>query len=179
MIAAFGFVILWCAACSQQGGENKNTTVEVTAESETAPDGPSRMQISNVKVPYEFRGKKYEASIFRCPDESLPMVKDADGINHVDNRITLRITCEGRDLLDRSFTKESFASLVDRDFLNHAILEGLVYNRSTSGEMLFAASVCYPQSDLYVPIRISVSADGRLSMTKEDVMEEDLPYDDM
>lgn len=38
--------------------------------------------------------------------------------------------------------------------------------------MVYAASVGYPQSDLYVPLRITVSADGKVSMDKEELMED-------
>ena len=29
--------------------------------------------------------------------------------------------------------------------------------------IIYAASICYPQSDLYVPLRLTVSADGKIS----------------
>jgi len=34
--------------------------------------------------------------------------------------------------VNKEFTKESFASLVDAKFLKHSILEGLVYDKNTS-----------------------------------------------
>ena len=38
--------------------------------------------------------------------------------------------------------------------------------------IIYAASICYPQSDLYVPLRLTVSADGKISMAKEELLEE-------
>ena len=35
-----------------------------------------------------------------------------------------------------------------------------------------AASICYPQTDLYVPISITISTDGKISMKKEELLEE-------
>ena len=74
--------------------------------------------------------------------------------------------------MDNVFSKESFASLVDARFLKYAILEGLVYDKTTPQGIIYAASICYPQSDLYVPLRLTVSADGKISMAKEELLEE-------
>ncbi len=38
--------------------------------------------------------------------------------------------------------------------------------------MVYAASICYPQSDLYIPLSITVSADGKISIAKEELLEE-------
>ena len=53
-----------------------------------------------------------------------------------------------------------------------SILEGLVYDKNTSKGMVYAASICYPQSDLYIPLSITVSADGKISIAKEELLEE-------
>ena len=37
--------------------------------------------------------------------------------------------------------------------------------------MVFAASVSYPQNDLYVPIRLTFTAGGHVSMETEDLLE--------
>ena len=38
--------------------------------------------------------------------------------------------------------------------------------------IIYAASICYPQTDLYVPLRLTVSADGKISMAKEELLED-------
>lgn len=74
--------------------------------------------------------------------------------------------------MDKVFTKESFASLVDAKFMKYAILEGLVYDKTTPQGIVYAASICYPQTDLYVPLRLTVTTDGKISMTKEELMQD-------
>ena len=37
---------------------------------------------------------------------------------------------------------------------------------------VYAASICYPQTDLYVPVSITISTDGKISMKKEELLEE-------
>ena len=53
------------------------------------------------------------------------------------------------------------------------ILEGIVYDKTTPEGIVYAASVCYPQTDLYVPLSITVTADGKMSIKKVDMLEDD------
>ena len=75
-------------------------------------------------------------------------------------------------MLDKVFTKESFASLVNAKFMKYAILEGLVLDGATPQGIVYAASVGYPQTDLYVPLRITVSSNGKISLAKEELMDD-------
>ena len=118
-------------------------------EAEKAAGKPQRMQVSDIKETITYKGKEYHSSVVRRPDESLPVVTNEEGDKFVDNRITLRLTCSGKQLIERSFTKESFASVVDARFMKYAILEGIVFNKTTPQGIVYAASVGYPESDLY------------------------------
>ena len=146
--------------------------MQILMRDSTVVTAPQRMQVSDTKTTITYRGKEYRSSVVRRPDESLPVVKNEQGERFVDNSITLRITCGGRQIVDKVFTKESFASLVDAKFMKYAILEGLVYDKTTPQGIIYAASICYPQTDLYVPLRLTVSADGKISMAKEELLED-------
>ena len=179
--------VIFFTACSSQD-KNKKDGTQVLMQDSTEIAGPQRMQVSDVKTSFTYKGKEYQSSVVRRPDESLPIVKNEQGEKFVDNRITLRITCGGKQVVDKGitlritsggksivnkvFTKESFASLVDAKFMKYSILEGLVYHKTTPQGIIYAASVCYPQSDLYVPIRLTITADGKISMVKEELMED-------
>ncbi|TCO96054.1 uncharacterized protein DUF4738 [Bacteroides heparinolyticus] len=163
--------IISLAACSSQD-KNKKEDLQTLQQNSTEVSAPQRMQVSDIKTAFTYKGKEYQSSVLRIPDETLPIVKNEQGEKFVDNRITLRISCEGKQLVDKAFTKESFASLIDAEFMKNSILEGLVYDKTTPEGMIYAASICYPQSDLYVPIRLVVTTDGKISMTKEELMED-------
>ena len=47
-----------------------------------------------------------------------------------------------------------------------------LYDKTTPQGIIYAASICYPQTDLYVPLRLTVSADGKISMAKEELLED-------
>lgn len=159
------------AACSSSKKEKADDLQVLTQDSLDAK-GPQRMQVSDIKTPIDYRGKKYVSVVKRQPDESLPLVVNEQGEKFVDNRIRLRLTCGERTVLDKEFTKETFASLVDAKFLKNSILEGLVFDQTTSRGFIYAASVCYPQTDLYIPLRITVTPDGKVSMVQEELLED-------
>ena len=76
--------------------------------------------------------------------------------------------------MNKTFTKNDFSSVVDAKFLSKSILEGIVYDKTTPQGIVYAASVCYPQTDLYMPLSITITADGKMSIQKDDMLEEDL-----
>lgn len=162
---------LLCAACSSQK-KNEKDAMKVLMQDSAEVSGPQRMQVSDAKETISFKGKEYHSSVVRRSDESLPVVVNEQGEKFVDNRITLRITCGNRQVVDKVFTKESFASLVDARFLKHAVLEGLVFDKTAPGGLIYAASICYPQTDLYIPLRLTISTDGKISITRDELLED-------
>lgn len=166
VLAAF-----WLAACSSSPKRGKEE-IMVLVQDGTAKDIPQRMPETAVKVPISYRGKEYQSCVERQPDESLPVVKNEQGESFIDNRITLRITCGNKQIIDRSFTKESFASLAGTGFMKSALLEEIVYDKTTPQGFTYAVSICHPQTDFYVPVRLTVTPDGKVSMVKEEIQED-------
>ncbi|WP_294618872.1 DUF4738 domain-containing protein [uncultured Bacteroides sp.] len=166
----FGIVALFAVSCTLQ--DKNGNDVQILMKDSAVISAPQRMQVSDTKVTITYKGKEYRSSVVRRPDESLPIIKSEQGERFVDNSIALRITCDGKPIVDKVFTKNSFASLVETRFMKYAILEGLVYDKTTPQGIVYAASICYPQTDLYIPFILTVSADGRISVTKEELLED-------
>ncbi len=114
--------------------------------------------------------------VLRTPDENLPHVVNEMGDTYVDNKIVLRLTRGSEKVFDKTFTKNDFSSVVDAKFLSNSVLEGIVYDKTTPQGIVYASSVCYPQTDLYMPLSITITADGKMSIQKVDMLEE--AYDD-
>lgn len=167
------FIIWMCTGCSfKPKTEDGGGELHVVTKTDSPQLSPERMSMSDVTNRIYFHGQEYEARVFRVADETLPMVKNEEGQTFIDNSINLRVSTEGRVVLNRSFTKNDFSSLVDARFLKYSLLEGLVYDTVSAQGLIFAASVSYPQSDLYVPIRLVVTFDGKVSMERTDMLEE-------
>lgn len=163
---------IFFAACSSQSKTEKESTPTLMKDSVVATDRVQRMQPSEVEETISYKGKTYTSTIVRLPDETLPLVKNEEGTRFADNRVFFRLKCGGKTIVDEAYTKESFSSLVNAQLLRSALLEGIVFDKTTDEGLLFAASVGYPDSDLYQPIRLVVTPAGKVSMLKEEIMEE-------
>lgn len=157
-------------ACSSQAGKGSENKTTAQADSVQA-NAPQAMQSSLVHEDITFEGKSYHTTVLRRPDKTLPVVANEQGEQFFDNRIKLRVECENRILVDFDFTKEDFSAWVDKRFLHYAILEAIVFNEVTPSGLAFSASVCYPQTDLYMPLRITVKANGTMVIEREDLEE--------
>lgn len=167
------------AACTACGGkEEKATSIEERAyqldvDKET---GVQKMQPSTSQGNAVVNGAEYHYTIVRTPSDTQKRVKDEHGVLFMDNVIDVKITRNGNQaVLDKQFTKETFAQHVDGSFLSHAILEGLVFDEAKEGKLLFAASVCYPQTDIFIPLRVTVAPNGSMHIERIFTMEEELP----
>ena len=150
---------------------SKKESVLATQDSVDAR-GIQRMQTSKSEIDIKFKGKDYRSFVSRTPDESLPHVTNEMGDTYMDNKIVLRLTRGGESVFNKTFTKNDFSSVVDADFLAKSVLEGIVYDKTTPQGIVYAASVCYPQTDLYVPLSITITADGKMSIQKVDMLED-------
>lgn len=162
-------------ACGGKKGTSNNESTLATMDSVDA-QGLQRMQTSKSEIDFKFKGKDYHSMVSRTPDESLPHVTNEMGDTYVDNKIVLRLTRGSEKVFDKTFTKNDFSSVVDAKFLSNSVLEGIVYDKTTPQGIVYAASVCYPQTDLYMPLSITITADGKMSIQKVDMLEE--AYDD-
>ncbi|MCD8079027.1 MAG: DUF4738 domain-containing protein [Bacteroides sp.] len=176
-----GKLILWAvwpvsllvAACQGRPVETKND-ITIVMQQSVDESGLHRMQVSATEQTVTYRNKEYLSSVVRVPDESLPVVTNASGDRYVDNKITLDLKLKegGKQIFAQTFTRQNFSSVVSAEFLSNAILEGMVFDKTTPQGIVYAASLSYPHTDLYVPVAITITADGKMSMVKEDLMEE-------
>ena len=165
---------LCMSACNNKSSkqEEKNTIMTDSVDS----NGVQRMQDSKSEQVVNAKGISFHIVLHRIANDTLPRVKTEAGEWFTDNMISLKITRkDGSKVFSKTFTKKNFSSIVPEDFLSHSILEGLVFDKVTDGGLSFAASVCYPQTDLYYPIKIAITSDGSMSMAKEELMEDAYP----
>lgn len=180
----FLFVFMLCVAT---GCGSKNKTSEspekhiFQIDSIDKVTGIQRMQVSRVNQDIMCKGKKYHLYIDRSPSDSLPRVKSDLG-TFADNRIVLKITRgNGITLFSKTFTKRSFSSYIPDRYLSHSILEGMVFDdekTSDSKDIVLAASVSIPMTDLYIPFSIYITQDGKMSIDKDEDMGDLPPLED-
>ena len=99
-------------------------------------------------------------------------VQDETGQKFVDNRITLRvIRADGSVFFKKVFTKGNFDAQLDDDYRKTGILEGLVFDKVDGNNLVFAGSVSHPQTDEYIPLVVTVSNFGNISIKRDDQMD--------
>ncbi|MBQ6038903.1 MAG: DUF4738 domain-containing protein [Bacteroidaceae bacterium] len=166
------FVFAMLSSCGGSLSKNDSPTSEIQPAEEVVLKAPQFMQDSDITVPVKVGEREFQSNVVRRPDNNLPMVSNEQGQKYVDNRITLTLREGGRLVVSKEFTKNDFLSFLDAGFQRHAILEGLVFDKVEGRNILYAASVAYPESDLYVPFQITVTPAGNISIEKSDVMDE-------
>ena len=78
-----------------------------------------------------------------------------------------------------SFTKSSFDAYIDGDYRDGGILEGFVFDKVEGSRLVFASSVCLPQTDEYIPLVVSVSSQGEIGIRRDSQMDTNGDEEDM
>ncbi len=164
-----GLAGLVLTSCKQK----KQTDDIVVKKVETPkPQAPIKMQEYHQVENVLWLGRDYQVDIKRVPDDSLKMVKDETGQKFVDNRITVSILrSDGSVFFHRPFTKSVFDDYLDDDYRKTGILEGIVFDKVDGDYVIFAGSVCHPQTDEYIPLILSVSRMGDVSVQRDTDMD--------
>ena len=142
-----------------------------------APASPVKMQDYNHRESVNWLGQQYGITINRRADTLLPLVTDDGGGKYYDNRIEVRVTRpDGSVFFNRAFTKTDFAAQVGDDYIKKSALLGIVIDRVEGENVVLAASVGSPDvlSDEYVPLLITVSRTGGVSISKDTRLDSDM-----
>lgn len=159
-------------------GEKKTTGDIIAKKPEAkAASGPVKMQDSRFMEEVKWKDKSCYVNIVRRADTSLPVVKDDAGGQYYDNVIDVTIEShkedgaayESKPIFQKTFGKQDFASQVDEKYLEKSALLGIVYDHVDGDNIVFAASVGAPDvlSDDFVPLLITVSHSGNMTITKD------------
>ncbi len=165
--------LIWiglAALCVVAGCKEKKQTEDIIAPRKEAvkPSGPVRMQSYNNATNVRWLDKYYQVEVNRQPNDSLPLVKDETGQMFVDNEITVTVKREdGSTAIKKRFTKASFVAYVGSTFKKHGILEGLVFDETDGNRLKFAASVCLPQTDEYIPLEVKIDRMGQVNIERD------------
>jgi len=162
------FIAFAFAACG-----NHKSDSEIIEVKDSVKKAPVTQKIQEYKSTSSitWRGGTYTYSIHRMVDQGLPVVTDNNGTKFFDNKIDLTITHDGTQFFSQTFTKSTFSPYIDEAFKKKGILEGLVFDKVGNGCLQFAASVCFPQTDEYIPLVVKLSADGSISIARDAQMD--------
>ena len=168
-VLALTFVGLLATSC---GKKKQHDDIIVQETEAPQPQAPIRMQDYKDIKDVQWLGKQYQIEVSRTACDSLAMVKDETGQQFVDNRIVLKvIRQDGSVFCTKTFTKSAFSACLNDDYRKTGILEGFVFDKAEGNQLFFAASVCHPQTDEYIPMVVTVSNFGEVGIARDQQME--------
>lgn len=154
------------------GKKKESKDIIVPTAEVVKPKAPISMQPYSQQQEVAWLDKSYQVFINRMADDSLRMVQDETGQKFVDNRITLRVVrADGSVFFKKVFTKATFDAQLDDDYRQTGILEGLVFDKVDGNNLVFAGSVSHPQTDEYIPLVVTVSNFGNVTIKRDDQMD--------
>ena len=157
---------------SSCGQKKQHDDIIVQSTEAPKPQAPIRMQDYRQTTDVQWLGKQYQVEVSRTASDSLQKVKDELGQEFVDNRITLKvIRSDGSVFCTKTFTKAAFTGCLDDDYRKTGILEGFVFDKVEGNQLYFAASVSHPQTDEYIPIVVTLSNFGEVSVSRDNTIE--------
>lgn len=169
--------ILWLSSC---GKKEQSTDIIVEAQPEEAPSAtPTKMHEFRSATSVGWLGKTYRVIVERKVDTTLPVITDDTGTKYYDNRITMSVLrSDSTTFFTREFVKTDFSEWIEQPgYIEKSALLGFVLEKADGDNLQFAASVGDPDvlSDEYVPLIITLSRMGKLTITKDsrlDLLEE-------
>ena len=81
------------------------------------------------------------------------------------------VRADGSVFFKKVFTKATFDAQLDDDYRQTGILEGLVFDKVDGNNLVFAGSVSHPQTDEYIPLVVTVSNFGNVTIKRDDQMD--------
>ena len=169
-------VLLALLALTACNGNKTEKSAEAVVDSlppdETNWRGVVELQPSQTTDTVTWNGKIYQYHIAREADPSLPQVKDeASGDTFLDNHLDLLVSLDGQEIFHKRFFKTTFEQYIDKDFRQNGMLEGLVFDMVTPQGLRFATSICYPRSDLYIPLVVTIDASGQMTIERDEILD--------
>lgn len=83
---------------------------------------------------------------------------------YYDNVIHVAVYKGKQSLFSKDYNRKSFVGLVPPEFLEHAILSNMTYNKTDGGGFHFDATICIPDDASCYMVRICVSRQGEAKM---------------
>lgn len=120
----FALTLTACGNGQGEGAGNAQDSTQVVGASEA----PYAEEAKKDTFTAQLAGKQYEITIERKADKGLPVVTDDMGKQFYDNRVDVRIACEGKEFFNKSYTKETFSDYLSSSENQGTVLLGMAFD---------------------------------------------------
>lgn len=109
-------------------------------------------------------------------NDSLPVVRNPQGLDYYDNDVHLTVTRDGESLVDKTYTQLSLRDQTPEAFHKHSALVGFTFNYAKADDhsaLHFIITVGDPDetADMVYPMELKVNFDGSVEINKASNLE--------
>lgn len=117
---------------------------------------------------------RYQYRIVREVLDSSHVVVDDEGLRYLDNAVSLSVSCDGREILQRRITKSTFGDDLYKGPREHGILLNVQLDKAAPEGLIFNAILGSDElEETQVIFRLIVSPSGGFRYEIGDVFDED------
>lgn len=162
LLALLPLALVSCSNKTDNNTDNKDSL----AYMQQASHGTIADEARDFDYDVEYKGATYKVHIHRAACDSLQTITDDFGDVFADYRISVQIKREGNSVLDRTFTKKDFASYINESELKNCILEGIAFDRTCEGGLIFGVSISRPDSEGGNRLTMTIDSAGGMTITR-------------
>ncbi len=164
-ILVAGLLVLGVAACKEK---KKSDDIIVAKMEPLELKSPIKLPVDQRTTEVQWMDKTFIIDVIRQSDETLPMLKDENGQEYVDNNLSLTIShADSSQFLKKNFTKESFAAYIDNALKQNGLLENIVYHGVEDQKLKFGAIISRAgNEDEFVPLDVFIDSKGGMSVVQ-------------
>ena len=171
LAAVVAFSGLFVACEKKKENSNTHNNIIVKPREKVEPDTivHKMNEIDVTTDTIKWMGSTYKARVHRYTNDSLSIAVDENGKQYRNNLIKMVITRkDGSVFFEKVFSKATFESFLDEEYLKQNVLLGLVYNGNDTNNLHFLGSVGRPDilTEEFVPFNVYISKMGVVRVEK-------------
>jgi len=168
-VFAFSGLFIACEKKKETSKQHSNIIVKprVKVEPDTIVHKMNEIDVTTDTI--KWMGSTYKARVHRYSNDSLSIATDETGKQYRNNLIKMVITRkDGSVFFEKVFSKATFESFLDEDYLKQNVLLGLVFNGTDSDNLHFLGSVGRPDilTEEFVPFNVYITKMGEVRVEK-------------
>ena len=168
-VFAFSGLFIACETKKETSKQHSNIIVKprVKVEPDTIVHKMNEIDVTTDTI--KWMGSTYKARVHRYTNDSISIATDETGKQYRNNLIKMVITRnDGSVFFEKVFSKATFESFLDEDYLKQNVLLGLVFNGTDSDNLHFLGSVGRPDilTEEFVPFNVYITKMGEVRVEK-------------
>ena len=169
-LSAICLILSVITACSGDKSQQKDSLGETEEQNVVTKNDAKPTELKQTYTA-DFNGRHYDIRLKRISAVDQPKVVDEFGTEFYDNRVEVNISCDGKVILDKDFTKSTFVSYLKESEKKETILLGMAYDaaHSNSQTICLGAQIGLVGIEEGPAFRVSIALNGGAVTIERDI----------